>query len=139
VSAWSRLGALAFLALLALPVAAGTVAAGIIAWGALGLRRVAVFGSSMRPTLLPGDHLLVLRRHRPRVGDLVVVRSPSGREVVKRLTAISAAGVEVVGDNLDASTDSRTWGPLPKRALRGRVVYRYAPAQRAGRLPRRRA
>ena len=112
-------------ALLALAVCCGAV---------LRPRRVAVTGGSMRPVLQPGDHLLVLAAGRPRVGDLVVVRAPTGRQVVKRLTATGPAGVEVRGDNTAASTDSRSWGPLPPAALRGRVVYRYAPASRAGRI-----
>ena len=103
-------------------------------WGVLRPRRVAVTGRSMHPLLQPGDHLLVVVTGRPRVGDVVVVRSPAGTEVVKRLTAITPAGVEVRGDNPTASTDSRAWGLLPTAALHGRVVYRYAPPGRAGRL-----
>jgi inner membrane protease subunit 1 len=45
------------------------------------------------------------------------------------------ARVDVRGDNEAASTDSRHFGPVPRRAVRGRVLYRYGPPARAGRWP----
>ncbi|MFN2609023.1 MAG: nickel-type superoxide dismutase maturation protease [Acidimicrobiales bacterium] len=119
------------LALPALALAAGVVAAGVIA-GAGRLRRVEVVGDSMRPTLEPGDRLLLWRGGRPRPGDLVAVADPRrrSRTVVKRLAGVVPAGLTVLGDNPAASTDSRTFGPVPPTDLRGRVVYRYAPASR---------
>lgn len=100
------------------------------------IRRVAVVGDSMRPTLEPGDRVLAVRGPRPRRGDLVVVRDPRFPErlVVKRVSAVGPAGVEVLGDNAPASTDSRSFGPV--RNVWGTAVYRYAPAARAGRLRR---
>ena len=89
----------------------------------------------MAPTLLPGDRLLVVRARRARAGAIVVVRDPrdSTREVVKRLTEMTPDGRLVVhGDNGHASTDSRTYGPLPPGLLVGRALYRYAPPARAG-------
>ena len=122
--------------------------------------RVAVKGMSMAPALLPGDHLLVRPVHRGttafgflsarlRRGDLVVLADPEspGRWVVKRVAAApgesvdvagrhlrAEAGVVVLGDNAAASTDSRDYGAVPLDAVHGRVWYRYAPADRAGRL-----
>lgn len=103
--------------------------------------RVTVSGPSMLPTLQPGDRLLVRRRRcgrRPPPGAVVVVVDPREprRRTVKRLAQVADAGAIVLGDNAAASTDSRVWGPVPWRSLRGTVVYRYAPAERAGRLPR---
>ncbi|MDQ3709590.1 MAG: S26 family signal peptidase [Actinomycetota bacterium] len=114
--------------------------------------RVAVEGLSMAPALLPGDRLLVRPARRPRRGDLVVIRDPSepNRWVIKRVAAspgeqvvaagraLSAgAGLVVLGDNGAHSTDSRHYGAVPLRAVHGRVWYRYAPAERCGRLPAR--
>ena len=98
------------------------------------LRLVVVDGDSMRPALEPGDRLLVLSLP-PRVGDIVAVRH-RGRTIVKRVAAIADDGdrVDVLGDNAAASTDSRTFGPVAREAILGRVVYRYAPAARAGRV-----
>jgi nickel-type superoxide dismutase maturation protease len=90
----------------------------------------------MRPTLEPGDRLLVLRRA-VRAGDLVAVVDPRlpSRLMVKRVVAVDVDGsVTVAGDDPPASTDSRHFGRVPRDLVRGRVVYRYAPTARAGTL-----
>jgi nickel-type superoxide dismutase maturation protease len=103
------------------------------------VRRAEVTGDSMVPTLAPGDRLLVLRLgHRKflRPGSLVMVAAPPvpGRpaQMVKRLVDHHGSTVAVVGDNPDASTDSRSFGRLPLRSVTGLVFYRYAPAERTG-------
>jgi nickel-type superoxide dismutase maturation protease len=97
-------------------------------------RRVVVSGRSMEPTLAPGDRLLVIRWGRVHPGDVVAVRDPRGtrRVLVKRVAAVLDAGVVLRGDNPTASTDSRSFGPVPPTAVLGRVVRCYAPAWRAG-------
>jgi nickel-type superoxide dismutase maturation protease len=104
--------------------------------------RVRVEGLSMAPTLQPGDRLLVLRRSRwrppgVRVGDIVAVPDPRhpGRVLVKRVKAVTPAGLDLRGDNPALSTDSRTFGPVAAGSVVGRAVYRYGPPGRAGRLP----
>jgi len=91
------------------------------------LRRVQVAGQSMAPHLLPGDRLLVSPVPPIRPGDVVALRDPRDhvRVLVKRVTAISPAGVTVHGDNAAASTDSRSFGPVPARLVLGRSVVRY--------------
>lgn len=103
-------------------------------------RRLEVEGDSMRPTLLPGDRVLVRLGARPRAGDVVAVVDPRppGRTVIKRVAAgpvDAGAGYVVLGDNLAASTDSRHFGPVERRAITGRVVWRYWPEGRRGRVP----
>ena len=95
----------------------------------------------MVPTLLPGDRVLVVRGFGPlrpavRVGDLVALADPrdAKRIMIKRVTGFEGVGVVVRGDNEAASTDSRHFGPVSRRALRGRVVYRYHPESRRGHL-----
>ena len=90
----------------------------------------------MRPTLEPGDRVLAVRLGRPRPRDLVAVRDPrdTARTIVKRVDMARHDGVVVVGDNPDESTDSRHFGVVPNDLVRGRVVYRYAPPSRAGRV-----
>ena len=92
----------------------------------------------MSPALMPGDRLLVVRARRVRRGDLVAVFDPRqrGRTIVKRVALVAGDAVTVLGDNPGASTDSRVFGPVDRRDLRGRVVYRYGPEDRRGRITR---
>ena len=91
----------------------------------------------MRPTLEPADRVLVLRL-RARAGDVIALRDPRSpaRIIVKRVHAIVDGALDVRGDNADESTDSRTFGVVAPSAVLGRVVYRYAPAARAGTVRR---
>jgi nickel-type superoxide dismutase maturation protease len=102
------------------------VATALVGWV---LERVEVHGSSMSPTFEPGDRLLLVRRFRAlRPGDLVSLDDPrdGGRRLIKRVTAVKGAFVEVHGDNLAASTDSRDFGEVPARSVRHLVVRKYA-------------
>ena len=124
-------------ALLARRLSAACVV-GCVLLGALriaGVRRLLVEGSSMTPTLMPGDRLLVVRPLRLRPGDLVAVPDPrhGGRLLVKRIMTIADGRVELRGDNPGASTDSRDFGAVPTRRVLARVVRRYAPSHRRGR------
>jgi nickel-type superoxide dismutase maturation protease len=100
------------------------------------LRRVAVHGDSMRPALEAGDRLVVSGLLRPRPGDVVAVVDPRQEErvMVKRVASVDDGGITVVGDNPEASTDSRTFGPVDSDLVLGRVIYRYWPEERRGRL-----
>lgn len=99
--------------------------------------RVVVSGDSMRPAFEPGDRILVVPAIWVLPGHVVAVRDPRqpGRLLVKRVQSIASGLVDVRGDNQGASTDSRDFGPVPRSSVAGRVVYRYAPPERAGRLP----
>jgi signal peptidase I len=92
----------------------------------------------MRPTLEPGDRLLVLAGRRIRAGDLVALADPRvpERTLVKRVGEVDGANLTVLGDDPAASTDSRSFGPVPRAAVLGRAVYRYAPSTRAGLIRR---
>jgi nickel-type superoxide dismutase maturation protease len=117
---------------------AATVAtAGAITAIVLRCTRLVVEGDSMRPTLEPGDRLLVIRTRRLRLGQVVVIRDPrqADRLLVKRVSAIGPTGLSVRGDNEAASTDSREFGALPRGEIVGRAFYRYAPAARTGLVP----
>jgi len=126
--------------------------------------RVAVVEASMRPAIEPGDWLLsdpTVRRW-PRRGTVVVFREP-GSEIlaIKRVAArpgevvadvpvtdpdsgeerrvtirLSPDEAWLVGDALDASVDSRRYGPVALDRLVARAWFRYAPVRRIGRLLR---
>ncbi len=85
---------------------------------------VTVAGDSMRPTLAPGERLLVTERGEVRPGVVVSV-STTDRELVKRVMGVGGDRVRVGGDNRTASTDSRAFGSLPRTAVTGvvRAVY----------------
>lgn len=101
------------------------------------VKRVVVAGDSMFPAFLPGDRLVACRGVPLRAGRVVALRDPrdGSRLLVKRIAAVSEAGLDVRGDNTAASTDSRTFGPVPADRIVGTVVYRYAPAWRVGWWP----
>jgi nickel-type superoxide dismutase maturation protease len=111
--------------------------------GALGVRLASrwldvaeVRGRSMSPALLPEDRLLVVRAA-PRAGDIVLAHDPRDprREVIKRVANVDTSGVTLRGDNPAASTDARTFGAVPLAAVEWRVVARYWPPRRVGRVP----
>ncbi len=92
----------------------------------------------MSPTLEPGDRLMIWVTPAVRPGDLVAVLDPrgGGRRLVKRVADATGDLVVLRGDNPRVSTDSRTFGPVPRSSIQGRVLYRYSPHDRAGRLTR---
>jgi nickel-type superoxide dismutase maturation protease len=101
--------------------------------------RSAVVGTSMRPSLDPGDWLLVdpsaFASRAPRASDLVAVPDPRqpSRWLVKRVTGVAPDGrLELAGDDPDASTDSRAFGPVDPATVIGRPWLRYWPPTRVG-------
>lgn len=114
------------------------------------LRVVVVDGDSMAPTYRDGDRLLAaygLRLLPIRRGDVVVVRAPDPGwradralddahvSVVKRVTATGGqpqpdgAGAVPVGSvfvegDAPGGYDSRTFGPLPRTEIVGRILTR---------------
>ena len=96
----------------------------------------------MRPTLEPGDWLLVdpqaYAQTVPAVHDLVLVPDPRepSRLLVKRVAEVHDDGRElfVTGDAQAASTDSRAFGTVSTTAVEGRPWFRYWPPRRMGRV-----
>jgi signal peptidase I len=103
--------------------------------------RVEVAGTSMRPTLEPGDWALAIRVRSVRRGDVVVVEHPErpGFELVKRVVYLPGDvapdrlalvdGVWIEGDEPEGSTDSRAFGPVAVERVRARVRWVWWPPE----------
>lgn len=84
----------------------------------------------MVPELADGDEVLVQEYGCApvRIGDVVLVRHPTvaGTNIIKRVGDLRDGGdLWLLGDNADASTDSRHFGVVPRGRLIGRVVARF--------------
>lgn len=86
-------------------------------------------GDSMRPTLSSGD-LVIFRPFSKtskttslQEGSIVVVNHPllPKKLMVKRVHKISLKGVDLRGDNLNSSTDSRQFGLVNRENIKGIV------------------
>jgi signal peptidase I len=129
--------------------------------------------------LLHGGERIPVSKVSYRVGeveryDVVVLRSPDGPVVVKRILGLPGESVSirdgvfqvdgaalperyvasehrshdalgplvlgpdeffVVGDNREVSVDSRRVGPVPRKSIKGKAVFRYWPPRLVGPLP----
>ncbi|MEM6613353.1 MAG: nickel-type superoxide dismutase maturation protease [Cyanobacteria bacterium P01_C01_bin.72] len=104
----------------------------LIMWLLRRRQRLRVVGESMLPLLCPGEEVLVdiyaYSKASPKIGDVVVITHPiqKGLTIVKRITAISDRQTYfVVGDNPEASTDSRHWGTVKLASIIGRVTSKF--------------
>ena len=116
-----------------------------------------VEGRSMEPTLHDQDRLVVNKLayqvHDPEVGDVVMLLHPNnpGQSLVKRVVAAPGDTVAfregvvvrngvvadedfvpdgfyfVLGDHRNNSSDSRAFGPVPKKYILGRIQIRWWP------------
>ncbi len=102
------------------------------------MMRLRIEGVSMVPVLAPGDRVLVLRTDRITVGDIVVFADPDGTEevLVKRVAGVDRSSVRVEGDNSGTSRDSRHFGPVPRSAVIGRVLWCYWSPYHSANSPR---
>ncbi|THI97212.1 peptidase S24 [Nocardioides sp.] len=86
-----------------------------------------VRGDSMRPTLAPGDRLLVGYGARVRPGHVVVARFGDGTVVVKRAVDRRQGGWWLRGDNPAVGVDSRHRGVVPDDDVWAVVLGRLWP------------
>jgi signal peptidase I len=99
-----------------------------------------VRGDSMRPTLEPGDRLLLSYRRAPKVGDVVVARLPGGvmatkRAAERRTTELGEAGWWLLSDNPRLGSDSRQYGAIAETDVIAVVLRRIWPLRGPGAVP----
>jgi nickel-type superoxide dismutase maturation protease len=98
----------------------------------LPVTRVRIVGPSMAPTMLNDEWWVVRRTSAVRAGDVVLMVHPRRPDllIVKRLVRREGSGWWVLGDNPDASEDSRQLGAIPDANVLGRLWWRYHPIRR---------
>lgn len=97
------------------------------------ITRVRIVGPSMAPTMLNGEWWVVRRGSNVSPGDVALVVHPDRPDllIVKRLVRRENGGWWVLGDNPDASEDSRQFGVVPDGNVLGRLWWRYHPIRRS--------
>ena len=102
-----------------------------------------VSGSSMVPTFHDGDYLIIneigYRFEEPAHEDVVVFHYPKNPSqfYIKRIIGLPGETINgttleedeyyVMGDNRNASSDSRYWGPVKRNLIIGRAFIRLWP------------
>lgn len=81
-----------------------------------------VRGKGMAPKLRPGQHVVATRLFRRlRPGNVVVIER-GNKQTIKRIERVEANRLFVIGDNLDASVDSRQFGWLDRGEVVAKVL-----------------
>ena len=84
----------------------------------------------MLPFLKEGD-IVYFRKYKPsistlKVGQVVIFKHPiNNQKQIKRIKKVNSNCVEVIGDNLDFSKDSRSFGLLQKEKIIGIVTSNF--------------
>ena len=96
----------------------------------IGLRKYCrVFGESMLPTLCQGDFLIYKpfnhERNKLEEGNLIIVKHPIKQDIllVKRVFSINLDFIDVRGDNELNSMDSREFGLVNYKQIKGVVEH----------------
>jgi type IV secretory pathway protease TraF len=76
----------------------------------------------MAPTLLAGQLIALARSNHIAVGDVVMFEH-DGLEKIKRVARVDGPRVYLLGDNAQASTDSRQFGWIGMESVRGKVIW----------------
>ena len=90
------------------------------------IKIVRVRGASMRPTLAPGDYLILTKARALRAGFVVFVDHPEYGTIVKRVKSVSVNAVTLEGDG-PGSTSSEDMGDVPLNLVRGRARWAVTP------------
>lgn len=75
----------------------------------------------MHPALYEGQLLVGWRWAGPKTGRVVVAHN--GRPLVKRVASVDGQKIWLLGDNPDASTDSRQFGYVQRQQVEAVIVW----------------
>lgn len=110
-------------------------------WGDIQRGDVVVFPYPQNPEedyikrviALPGDRISILGGvvyvNRTAINEPYII-SPAANDLAERV--VPEGYVYVLGDNRNASSDSRSWGPLKIEDIIGKAVFRYFPFDSIG-------
>lgn len=87
---------------------------------------VKVRGTSMAPTLAPGDYLIITKARTLRSGFVVLVDHPKYGQIVKRITSVADNSVRLEGDGPD-STSTDALGEIALNHVKGRARLAVTP------------
>ena len=92
-------------------------------------KRIRVSGNSMKPAFEDGDEVFVdtlsYKLAHPQIGDIVLSAHPFRRDVqiIKQVHKIDSDGkIYLSGLNALESTDSRSFGAVARKYIKGKVV-----------------
>ena len=85
-----------------------------------------VRGASMRPTLAPGDYLILTKARAIRAGYVVLVDHPKYGVIVKRVKSVSPDSLRLQGDSPE-STASDNMGDVPLALVKSRARWAVTP------------
>lgn len=86
---------------------------------------IEVVGDSMYPTYRNGEYLQsrrVTKTEKLIEGKVYVYKSPTNEVVIKRLQHITPYGLFFVGDNIQCSFDSRSYGYIPRENVIAKII-----------------
>jgi phage repressor protein C with HTH and peptisase S24 domain len=99
------------------------------------IKIVKVRGGSMRPTLLPGDYIIVTKARSLRPGFVILVDHSEFGVIVKRVKSINKDSLRLEGDGrVTSSTQEMGDVPLSNIIGRARWVIKPGRFKRAKRL-----
>ena len=90
------------------------------------IKIVQVRGASMRPTLAPGDYLILTKARAIRAGFVVLVDHPEYGRIVKRVKSVTGTSMTLEGDG-PGSTASEDMGDVPLHLIKGRARWAVTP------------
>lgn len=84
----------------------------------------------MLPTLRSSDIIfassLPYLFKKPRINDIIITKDPRDkRPIIKRIVRIENGRYFLRGDNEKESTDSRQFGMIERKDIRGKVIYAF--------------